>query len=175
VETVFYARKTGLWYALPSSWGEDGMSMGARPSQEQLLALLQTAKNRLQYLSHNDWTLLVDHAKQVTFKKGDVLIQQGSQSKMLYVIAAGKVKVSVLGTAFAQIGAGEVCGEMAFLEDSGPSATATAEEEVQAFCIEWPKLIELFELFPHLGSRFYRSLAVNLSRRLREQIVLKKR
>jgi CRP-like cAMP-binding protein len=151
------------------------MSMGTRPSQEQLLASLQTAKNRLQYLSHNDWVLLVDHAKQVTFKKGDVLIQQGSQSKMLYVIAAGKVKVSVLGTAFAQIGAGEVCGEMAFLEDSGPSATATAEEEVQAFGIEWQKLIELFELFPHLGSRFYRSLAVNLSRRLREQIVLKKR
>jgi CRP-like cAMP-binding protein len=151
------------------------MSIGTRPSQEQLLASLQTAKNRLQYLSHNDWTLLVDHAKQVTFKKGDVLIQQGSQSKMLYVIAAGKVNVSISGMAFAQIGPGEICGEMAFLEDSRPSATATSEEEVQAFGIEWKNLIELFELFPHLGSRFYRSLAVNLSRRLREQIVLKKR
>jgi CRP/FNR family cyclic AMP-dependent transcriptional regulator len=151
------------------------MSMGPRPSQEQLLASLQTAKNRLQYLSHNDWVLLVDRAKPVTFKKGDVFIQQGSQSKMLYVIAAGKVNVSISGMALAQIGAGEICGEMAFLEDGRPSATATAEEEVQAFCIEWQKLIELFELFPHLGSRFYRSLAVNLSRRLREQIVLKKR
>jgi CRP-like cAMP-binding protein len=151
------------------------MSMGTRPSQEQLLASLQTAKNRLQYLSHNDWMLLVDHAKQVTFKKGDVFIQQGSESKTLYVIAAGKVNVSISGMALAQIGPGEVCGEMAFLEDSRPSASATAEEEVQAFCIEWQKLIELFELFPHLGSRFYRSLAVNLSRRLREQIALKKR
>lgn len=149
--------------------------MGTRSSQEQLLASLQTAKNRLQYFSHNDWMLLMDHAKQAAFKKGDVLIQQGSQSKMLYLIAAGKVNVSISGMALAQIGPGEICGEMAFLEDSRPSATATAEEEVQAFGIEWPKLIELFELFPHLGSRFYRSLAVNLSRRLREQIVLKKR
>jgi hypothetical protein len=34
-------------------------------------------------------------------------------------------------------------------------------------------LQDLFELFPHLASRFYRSVAVNLSRRLREQIVAK--
>jgi CRP-like cAMP-binding protein len=74
----------------------------------------------------------------------------------------------------AQIGPGQICGEMAFLEDSNPSATATAEEEVQAFSIEWKALIELFELFPHVASRFYRSLAVNLSRRLREQIVQRK-
>jgi CRP-like cAMP-binding protein len=149
--------------------------MSTRPSQDQLLASLQTAKNRLQYLSHNDWMLLMDRAKQVTFKKGAVFIQQGSQSKTLYVIAAGKVNVTISGMALAQIGPGEICGEMAFLEDSRPSATATAEEEVQAFGIEWQNLIELFELFPHLGSRFYRSLAVNLSRRLREQIALKKR
>lgn len=145
------------------------------PGHDQLLVSLQTAKNRLQYLSHNDWVLLVDHAKQVTFKKGDVFIQQGSDAKVVYVIAAGKVKVSISGMALAQIGPGEICGEMAFLEENRPSATAAAEEEVQAFSIEWEKLIELFGLFPHLGSRFYRSLAVNLSRRLREQIVLKKR
>lgn len=148
--------------------------MNARTNQGHLLASLQDAKNRLQYLTHNDWMLLVDRAKQVTFKKGDVLIQQGSESNTLYVIAAGKVKVSVLGTPLAQIGPGEVCGEMAFLENSRPSATATAEEEVQAFGIEWKNLTELFELFPHVASRFYRSLAVNLSRRLREQIVLRK-
>ena len=149
--------------------------MSTRPDREQLLASLQTAKNRLQYLTHNDWMLLIDRAKQVTFKKGDILIQQGSESKALYLIAAGKVNVSISGMALAQIGSGEICGEMAFLEDSRPSATARAEEEVQAFGMEWQKLSELFELFPHLGSRFYRSLALNLSRRLREQIVLKKR
>ena len=93
----------------------------------------------------------------------------------MYLIAAGKVKVSILGNFLAEIGSGEICGEMAFLEDSRPSATATAEEEVQAFGIEWKNLSELFELFPHVASRFYRSLAVNLSRRLREQIVQRKR
>jgi CRP-like cAMP-binding protein len=150
------------------------MSMRSHPGQEQLLASFQAENNRLQYLSHNDWMLLLDRARPVTFKKGGVLVQQASQSSTLYLITAGKVKVSISGKVLAHIGPGEICGEMAFLEDSRPSATATAEEEVQAFSIEWKTLIELFELFPHVASRFYRSLAVNLSRRLREQIVQRK-
>jgi len=148
--------------------------MRSRPGQEQLLASLQDEKNRLQYLSHNDWMLLLDRAQPVNFKKGDVLVQQSSESKTLFVIAAGKVRVSISGKVLAQIGPGEICGEMAFLEDSRPSATATAEEEVQAFSIEWKSLSELFELFPHVASRFYRSLAVNLSRRLRDQMAHRK-
>ena len=148
--------------------------MRSRPGQEQMLALLQEGKTRLQYLSHNDWMLLLDRAKPVTFKKGEVLVQQASKANALYIIAAGNVKVSISSKSLAQIGPGEVCGEMAFLEDGRPSATATAEDEVQALSIEWKSLIELFELFPHVASRFYRSLAVNLSRRLREQIAQRK-
>jgi CRP-like cAMP-binding protein len=151
------------------------MSSTTRTAQEQLLAALQDAKSRLQYLSQNDWALIIDRAKRVTFKKNELLTQQGRASKTLYVVLAGRVTVSVGGAQLARIGAGEICGEMAFLEDTVPSATATAEEEVQAFAIDWQILNDLFELFPHLASRFYRSLAVNLSRRLREQIMAKKR
>jgi CRP-like cAMP-binding protein len=151
------------------------MSSSTRPAQGQLLSALQHAKNRLPHLSQNDWALIIDRAKPVSFKKAGVLIQHGKESKILYLIAAGKVKVSVAGGMVAQIGPGEICGEMAFLEGSFPSASAIAEDEVQAFAIDWQTLTELFELFPHLASRFYRSLAVNLSRRLREQIIPKKR
>ena len=49
--------------------------------------------------------------------------------------------------------------------------TVTAEEEVQAYAIEWSALGDLFELFPHMASRFYRALAVILARRLRDQII----
>jgi CRP-like cAMP-binding protein len=62
---------------------------------------------------------------------------------------------------------------MAFLENGAASATVSATEDSEACAIEWKALWDLFELFPHLGSRFYRSLAVSLSRRLREQIVTK--
>jgi CRP-like cAMP-binding protein len=146
------------------------MSSRNGKDHEQLLSTLRTAKNCLQYLTTNDWTLLIDRAKQVHFKKNEDLIRQGTQSAVIYLVASGKVNVTVSGAALAQLGPGQACGEMAFLENGVPSATATAEENVVAYALEWKELSDLFELFPHLGSRFHRSLAVNLSRRLREQI-----
>src|SRR5437762_2573366 len=131
--------------------------------REQLLQLWHSAKNRLQYLTQNDWVLVTDRAKAMTFKNGEKLIHGGKQTKLLYLLATGKVNIVVGGTRIAQIGPGETCGEMAFLEDGIASATATAEQEVKAYAVEWQVLYELFELFPHLASRFYRSLALSLS------------
>jgi CRP-like cAMP-binding protein len=68
----------------------------------------------------------------------------------------------------AQLEPGEVCGEMAFLENGVASASVSAADALEVCAIEWTALTDLFELYPHMGSRFYRSLAVNLSRRMRE-------
>ena len=93
--------------------------------------------------------------------------------KTVYVLVRGRAKIESSKAVIAHIGPGQVCGEMAFLENGAASATVTAEDDGEACAIEWKALSDLFELFPHLGSRFYRSLAVNLSRRLREQITTK--
>ena len=139
-------------------------------AHEQQVSALRTAKNRLEYLTPNDWSLILDKSKPQTFKKGERLVEQGKQTRALYLLGSGKVNISVAGVRIAQIGPGEDCGDMAFLENSVPSATAVADEDVEAYTLEWSSLESLFELFPHLASRFYRSLAVNLSRRLRDQI-----
>lgn len=144
-------------------------------ANEHLLAVLQTAKNRLEYLTPNDWTLLVDKAKIVRFQRDEALLQFGKQTRTLYLLLKGKAKVDgATQGQIALLGPGEVCGEMAFLENSQASASVVAVDEVEAYALEWSALADLFELFPHLGSRFYRSLAVNLSRRLRDQITTKK-
>jgi CRP-like cAMP-binding protein len=83
----------------------------------------------LEYLTPNDWTLIIDRANELTFKKNETLVQQGKQSKVVYLIATGKVNVTVSGARLAHVGPGQVCGEMAFLENTLASATATAEEE----------------------------------------------
>jgi CRP-like cAMP-binding protein len=107
------------------------------------LSVLQTAKNRLEYLTPNDWTLIIDRAKELTFKKNEILVQQGKQSKVVYVIATGKVNVTISGARLAQLGSGQVCGDMSFLENTLASATAIAEEEVQAYALAWQDLIDL--------------------------------
>jgi CRP-like cAMP-binding protein len=139
-------------------------------AHEELLSILRTAKNRLEYLTQNDWVLIVDRAKRTTFKKGDVLIQAGKQNKTVYLLVKGIARVEAATTkAFiAQLDAGEVCGEMAFLENGVASASVVAPDTLEVCAIEWSSLTDLFELYPHLGSRFYRSLAVNLSRRMRD-------
>jgi CRP-like cAMP-binding protein len=149
------------------------LSKSTENTQEQLLSTLRVAKNGLQYLTQNDWVLLLDRAKSVTFKKGEKLIQQGKQTRVVYLLSKGKISITVAAARIAQVLPGQVCGEMAFLEDSLASATATAEENVETYALSWGALGDLFELYPHLASRFYRSLAVNLSRRLREQITAK--
>jgi CRP/FNR family cyclic AMP-dependent transcriptional regulator len=142
-------------------------------NQQELLSVLQTASNRLEYLTPNDWALIVDRAKRTSFRRGDVLLQQGKQVKTVYLLVHGTAKVESSKAVIAHVGPGQVCGEMAFLENGAASATVTATEDGEACAIEWKALSDLFELFPHLGSRFYRSLAVSLSRRLREQIAVK--
>ncbi|HMK31865.1 MAG TPA: cyclic nucleotide-binding domain-containing protein [Terriglobales bacterium] len=143
-------------------------------AHEELLSVLQTAKNRLEHLTQNDWMLIVDRAKRVAFKKDDVLIQVGKQHKVVYLVVKGAARVETASKAFlARLEPGEVFGEMAFLENGVASATVVAAGELEVCEIEWTALSDLFELYPHMGSRFYRSLAVNLSRRLREVIVVK--
>jgi CRP-like cAMP-binding protein len=141
---------------------------------EELLAIVQTAKNRLEHVTQNDWMLIVDKAKRTTFKKDDVLIHAGQQHKTVYLVVKGVARVETASKAFiARLGPGEVFGEMAFLENGVASANVTASGELEVCAIEWSALQDLFELYPHMGSRFYRSLAVNLSRRLRDVIVIK--
>ena len=138
-------------------------------AHEELLSVLRTAKNRLEYLTPNDWVLIVDRAKRTAFQKGAVLINAGQQNKTVYLLVKGTARVESSGKAFiAQLQPGEVCGEMAFLENGVASASVTAAEALEVCAIDWSSLLDLFELYPHLGSRFYRSLAVNLSRRMRE-------
>ena len=137
------------------------------------MSAVRTAKYPLQFLSANDWILITDKAARTTFKKDERLIGRGAQLQTLYLLIKGTATVNILGETIAHIGPGEVCGEMAFLESSFASATVIAEDEVETYAVGWATLADLFQLFPHLASRFYRSLAVNLSRRLREQIASK--
>jgi len=138
-------------------------------AHEELLSVLQTARNRLEYLTPNDWILIVDRAKRTPFKKDDVLLQAGKQHKTVYLLVKGSARVESAGKAFiARLEPGEVCGEMAFLENHVASASVISTGDLEVCAIDWSALHDLFELYPHMGSRFYRSLAVNLSRRMRE-------
>jgi CRP/FNR family cyclic AMP-dependent transcriptional regulator len=138
---------------------------------EQELSVLSSSKHGLVYLTANDWALVADKAGRVHFKRGQALIQRGKRANGFYLLLKGSARVQMPPQpAVPTIGPGEICGEMSFLEEAPASTTVIAEEDVEAYHLDRATLDSLFELFPHLASRFYRSLARNLSRRLRDLI-----
>jgi CRP-like cAMP-binding protein len=138
---------------------------------EQEVSVLSSSKDGLVYLTPNDWTLVADKATRISFRKGQTLIHKGKRSNGVYLLIKGTARVQIRpGATSPEIRPGEICGEMAFLEDMPASANVVAHDDVDAYHLDRPALESLFELFPHLASRFYRSLATNLSRRLREMI-----
>jgi CRP/FNR family transcriptional regulator, cyclic AMP receptor protein len=136
---------------------------------EQEVAVL-SSKQGLMYLTGNDWALIIDKASRVHLKKGAVLMSAGKNTDGIYLLMKGSALVQMPHRGLRSIGPGEVCGEMSFLEEAPASATVAAEGDLEAYHLDRLTLQGLFELFPHLGSRFYRSVATNLSRRLREMI-----
>ncbi len=137
----------------------------------QEVSVLSSSKHGLVHLTANDWALVADKAVRVNFKKGEPLVEKGKRTNGIYLLLKGIARVQLPSQPTrATIAPGEVCGDMSFLEDAAASTSVVAEDEVEAFRLDRPTLESLFELFPHLASRFYRSLATNLSRRLRELI-----
>ena len=140
------------------------------PRDEFLATVKKSKRNGLEFLTPNDWILFFDRAKDMQFTNGEKLLQQGRQTKIVHVITKGSVRIEAGARRVATLGPGQVCGEMAFLENGVASANAIAEGDVATRSIEWAALSDLFEMFPHVASRFYQSLAVSLSQRLREQM-----
>jgi CRP-like cAMP-binding protein len=143
----------------------------SKASQQQDVSVLSVAKTGLVFLTSNDWALIADKAARLEYKAGDSIVQKGKRTHGVYLVLKGTaaVQIPVKGMSLG-INPGEVCGEISFLDELPATANVVAREAVEAYYLDRPTLQSMFELYPHLGSRFYRSLASILSRRLREMI-----
>jgi hypothetical protein len=142
-----------------------------KESPQKDLSALSKIKNGLVYLTANDWALIVDKASRQSFKTGQQIVQRGKRTHGIHLLLKGTASAQIPSHGPSRkIEAGEVFGEISFLDELPATANVVADDPVEALFIDRPTLQSLFELFPHLGSRFYQSLAAILSRRLREMI-----
>jgi CRP-like cAMP-binding protein len=142
----------------------------SKATPQQDVSVLSTAKNGLVYLTANDWALIADKAVRRQFKAGEYIVHRERRTHGLFLLLKGTAAVQIASQGTRDIGSGEVCGEISFLDELPATANVVANEIVDAYYLDRGTLQSLFELFPHLGSRFYHSLAAILSRRLREVI-----
>jgi CRP-like cAMP-binding protein len=143
-----------------------------KATSPQDVSVLTSAKTGLSYLTANDWALIADKAARLKYKAGDSIIQQGKRTHGVYVLLSGEASVHIPGKEILPaLRPGDICGEISFLDEQPATVTVMAKEAVEAYYLDRPTLQSLFELYPHLGSRFYHSLAFSLSRRMRDVLV----
>lgn len=121
-------------------------------------------------LSDRDVDWLVQVGKKTPVNAGATLIEEGCPVDTLYVLLEGALVVTISaleGRQIARLACGEVVGEMSFVDAYPPSATVRTLDDSLVLAIPRAALSEKLQSDEGFGCRFYRALAVLLSRRLR--------
>ena len=117
-----------------------------------------------------DWLLTSGERRSVS--AGAVLVQAGLPVEALFVVLEGMFTVSPsgpVGPEPASSVAGDVVGEMSFVDGRPPAATVTAREDSVVFAVPSGVLTAKLELDAGFSARFHRALTVFLSDRVRSR------
>jgi CRP-like cAMP-binding protein len=110
--------------------------------------------------------LLAFTSDRLSYDKGDVLFRQNEVSDSTYVIVEGKVDVWIAAARdrikVAELGAGEIVGEMGVLCDKPRSATIEAASHVVALKIGREVFFDMLGQFPQMSVAVMRDLARRL-------------
>jgi CRP/FNR family transcriptional regulator, cyclic AMP receptor protein len=134
--------------------------------------------------------LVANLCQEVVFNAGDLIFQENSGSKELYVITQGEVDILInrgsgntdkKETAVARLRRGQSFGEVALVDEGLRSASARAsQKDTRLLIIQREKLVILCETYPQLGYRLMYNLAADLAMkirntdlRIREQLLYK--
>ena len=124
-----------------------------------------------EYLNDKDRVLLEKKGEVLEVEKDHVILEEGERRRALFVILEGSCRVvlSLRGKneTVASLTRNEFFGDMNFLEGIGASANVIANEPTRILVITPEKTQVLLAADPSLAMRFYHSLAISLSRRLR--------
>ncbi len=129
----------------------------------------------LKYLTDDDEIRLLAGAEHRDYPAGDVIVTQGETRHALHILRQGKARVERQHESYSveisSLEAGEIFGEMGFVEDFEASASVVADGHCEVDVIGGDFILELLGPEPEFKARFYHSIADLLSRRLRATTV----
>lgn len=101
-------------------------------------------------------------ATEATLPKGRVFVVQGDQGRELYVITDGTAEVTRDGKSVAQLGRGDVVGELAVLRHTTRNATVTATSELSLVAVAAEDLDPLLDQIPGLAKALLQAVVTRL-------------
>ena len=123
----------------------------------------------LGHLSDQDIDWMADTGQVLDVADGELLIRESVPTAHLFVLLNGTAEVEASGAGVvAVLRAGDVVGEMAFVDQAPPSASVRAVGRLEYLAVEKGKLQERLDNDVAFAARFYKALAVFLSERLRK-------
>jgi len=119
-----------------------------------------------------EWMLKAGRRRSV--RRGEVLIAQGVAVDAVFILLEGRLAVRLRPRRgpereIARLQAGEVVGEMSFVDARPPSATVEALADSAVFALPKALLSDRLAADPAFAARFYRALAMYLSMTVRER------
>jgi CRP-like cAMP-binding protein len=95
-------------------------------------------------------------------RRGDVLMREGASGREMLVIVEGTAGVFRDDVLLATLGPGDVCGELALIDNGPRSATVIATSELTAEVSSRQEFAELLAVVPSLTRPLLRQLASRL-------------
>lgn len=122
-------------------------------------------------LNDDDVEWILNTGRKRFAPKGETLIRQGQPVDALFILLAGRLSV-LLGRQereIARLNAGEIVGEMSFVDARPPSATVKALEDSTVCAVSKATLGDKLDHDMGFAARFYKALAIYLSTTVRER------
>jgi len=125
-------------------------------------------------LNDDDIEWMLRAGRKRTLREGEILIEQGVPVEDLYILLEGRLAVWLKprrgpDKEIAKLNAGEIVGEMSFVDARPPSATVKGVEDSTVFGISKAVLSAKLQADFGFAARFYRALAIYLSTTVRER------
>lgn len=97
-----------------------------------------------------------------SFKAGSVIFREGDEARELFVIKSGQVRIQIGNRSITEIGADDIFGEMALIDNEPRSATAVAISDVELVPITEKQFLFLVSQTPYFALKVMRVLARRL-------------
>lgn len=124
----------------------------------------------LGHLNDLDIEWMINNGSKAELEVGDRLIKKGEAINNLYIVLSGQLSITdgVSDNHIALLGAGEIVGEMSFLESRPPSVSVIASKVTKVFCISREMMNSRLANNVEFRANFYYAISLFLSNRLRK-------
>jgi serine/threonine protein phosphatase PrpC len=120
------------------------------------------------HLGYKEVMRLLNVTEVKSYAAGESIIKEGNEGEDLFIILSGKVRLHKSEAFITHLERGAHFGEMALVDRSPRSASATAEESSRALVLHRPDFYEIIRKEPVLATKLLWSFVQVLTERLRK-------